>query len=329
MLGRVAAVMLAAACAVTGTLALTQPLLMPVGARHTRGGSIGRTRQLMQLPRARCWEALDGREVNVVRAAKLSAKGSSQELEEDVVDADTKSALSWLVPVVIVGAVVATAVETTGVDPLEALRSIDFTKTIEEAADKVEALGPYGYLYFSVIYIGAEVLALPAVPLTASAGYLFGAISGTATVLVSATIAAAISFLIGRFLLRSWVERITADNPKFQAIDKAVGAEGFKIVLLLRLSPLLPFALSNYFYGLTAVGFWPYLAATALGFAPGTFAYVYTGEAAKALTSGEEAAGGLPWYAYVGLAAFLGVISKVITDIASEAVRQVEEEAGR
>ena len=106
--------------------------------------------------------------------------------------------------------------------------------------------------------------ALPAVPLTASAGYLFGAVEGTAIVLFSATIAAGVSFLIGRSLLRSWVERVAGESAQFQAIDRAVASEGFKIILLLRLSPIFPFALSNYFYGLTAVEFGPYLAATLL-----------------------------------------------------------------
>lgn len=68
-----------------------------------------------------------------------------------------------------------------------------------------------------------------------------------------------------------------AQNPKFTAIDKAIGKEGFKIILLLRLSPIFPFALSNYFYGVTAVGFAEYMAGTMLGFFPGTLAYVYGG----------------------------------------------------
>ena len=58
----------------------------------------------------------------------------------------------------------------------------------------------------------AEVLAVPALPLTASSGYLFGLIPGFLTVLVSATIAASISFLIGRTLLRDWAQKIASGN---------------------------------------------------------------------------------------------------------------------
>lgn len=155
-----------------------------------------------------------------------------------------------------------------------AVQSLDVGAVLSGVSARVDQLGPLGFLYFGAVYVIAEVLALPAVPLTASAGYLFGAVQGTAVVLVSATIAAGLSFLIGRFLLRGWVESIAAESPQFRAIDKAVQREGFKIVLLLRLSPIFPFALSNYFYGLTAVDFWPYLIATLIGFAPGTALYV-------------------------------------------------------
>ena len=170
-----------------------------------------------------------------------------------------------------------------------------------------------------------EVLALPAVPLTASAGYLFGAVEGTAIVLFSATIAAGVSFLIGRSLLRSWVERVAGESAQFQAIDRAVASEGFKIILLLRLSPIFPFALSNYFYGLTAVEFGPYLAATLLGFAPGTFLYVYSGEVASvaAGAAGDDAA--YPWYVYAG---FLSVGAFVAAKVTEVATRALEESGG-
>jgi uncharacterized membrane protein YdjX (TVP38/TMEM64 family) len=69
--------------------------------------------------------------------------------------------------------------------------------------------------------------------------------------------------------------------PQWRAIDRAINKEGFKVVLLLRLSPLLPFALSNYLYGLTSVDFWSFVSATFLGFSPGTLAIVYAGSAGK------------------------------------------------
>ena len=204
------------------------------------------------------------------------------------------------------------------------LPSVDPKEIINGVADEVEKLGPLGPLYFSVVYVLAEVLALPAVPLTASAGYLFGAVEGTAVVLFSATIAAGASFLIGRSLLRKWVEGIAAESEQFQAIDRAVAAEGFKIILLLRLSPIFPFALSNYFYGLTAVEFGPYLAATLLGFAPGTFLYVYSGEVASLVAAAPDDGGGapFPWYFYAGFLSVGAFIAAKVTEVATAALEE-------
>ena len=110
-----------------------------------------------------------------------------------------------------------------------------------------------------------------------------------------------------------------------RALDRAVASEGFKIILLLRLSPIFPFALSNYFYGLTAVEFGPYLAATLLGFAPGTFLYVYSGEVASvaAGAAGDDAA--YPWYVYAG---FLSVGAFVAAKVTEVATRALEESGG-
>src|SRR6056300_1686152 len=102
--------------------------------------------------------------------------------------------------------------------------------------------------------------------LTASSGYLFGLLPGTATCLFSAAVAASLSFVIGRTLLRGYVERVLARSPKFQSIDRAIEKEGFKLMLLLRLSPLFPFALSNYLYGASSIKFLPYFLGTLFGF---------------------------------------------------------------
>eukprot|EP00571_Detonula_confervacea_P013410 CAMPEP_0172304558 /NCGR_PEP_ID=MMETSP1058-20130122/5951_1 /TAXON_ID=83371 /ORGANISM="Detonula confervacea, Strain CCMP 353" /LENGTH=365 /DNA_ID=CAMNT_0013015835 /DNA_START=139 /DNA_END=1236 /DNA_ORIENTATION=+ len=181
-----------------------------------------------------------------------------------------------------------------------------------------------GMIYFSSFYILAEILAIPAVPiLTASSGYLFGSLPGTVTCLFSASIAASISFVIGRTLLRGYVERVLADNPKFQSMDKAIEKEGFKLMLLLRLSPLFPFALSNYLYGASSIRFLPYFFGTLLGFAPGTFAYVYAGRIGKALTI--DSASAEPWYVYVGGMAVVVALLKIAGDVASGVIDSMEE----
>ena len=118
---------------------------------------------------------------------------------------------------------------------------VDMNHVLDKAVDRIAASGPYGYLYFALVYIAAEMLAIPVFPLTASSGYLFGLVPGYCTVLISATLAAMASFFIGRTLLREWATQFTSKWPKWTAIDKAIAKEGLKVITLLRLSPLLPF----------------------------------------------------------------------------------------
>jgi uncharacterized membrane protein YdjX (TVP38/TMEM64 family) len=202
------------------------------------------------------------------------------------------------------------------------LRNFHPAELLQLAVSTIQAQGPMGYVYFGLLYVLAEILAIPAIPLTASSGYLFGMVGGCSVVLVSATVAAAISFLLGRTFLRKFVENLLGDNPRFRAIDAAIAKEGFKIILLLRLSPIFPFAISNYLYGLTSVPFWQYLGASMLGFFPGTVAYVYGGGQVGALVGGTG--GGLPWYGYAAGLAFAAASIKVVGDIATKAVTQIE-----
>ena len=71
--------------------------------------------------------------------------------------------------------------------------------------------------------------------------------------------AAAVAFLIARYFARERILKFVEGNKRFLAIDKAIGENGFRVVTLLRLSPLLPFSLGNYLYGLTSVKFIPYV----------------------------------------------------------------------
>lgn len=207
------------------------------------------------------------------------------------------------------------------IDALAMVQTFDFASFLDDSVAFVEQAGPLGYAYFWLVYVVAEVLALPAVALTASAGYLFGVVPGTAIVLLAAATAASVSFLIGRTIGRDFILEVASGNDRFNALDKVISREGFKIVLLLRLSPLFPFALSNYLYGLTSVPFFDYFWGTLIGFAPGTAAYVYTGTMGKALIGGDSS---LPWYGYVGVLALLIGIAQFLTDIATRAVEELE-----
>jgi uncharacterized membrane protein YdjX (TVP38/TMEM64 family) len=194
--------------------------------------------------------------------------------------------------------------------------------TLQEVVEMVQAMGPAAPLYFGVIYLIAEILAVPATPLTLSAGYLFGLTQGTAIVLVAASIAASISFFVGKTFLRSWVESVLEENPKFAKIDRAIAKEGFQLLFLVRLSPIFPFALSNYLYGASAIDFGSYFWATLFGFTPGTVAAVYTGMVGKALTYGE----GEPWYVYAGGFGAMLVFLKLVTDVATNIVESLDED---
>lgn len=195
--------------------------------------------------------------------------------------------------------------------------------SLQQLLDYVESAGSAGPLYFGVAYFLAEILAIPATPLTMSAGFLFGVGPGTITVLIAATFAASFGFVVGKTVLRGTVEKILEDNPKFAKLDKAVGEEGFPLLLLVRLTPLFPFSLSNYVYGASSIKFPDYFFGTLLGFAPGTLAYVYTGQVGQTLFTGE---GSQPWYVYVGGLAVLTGFLKLVTDAATKIVSALDED---
>ena len=152
-------------------------------------------------------------------------------------------------------------------NPQELLRS---------ALKWVESLGYIGGLVFMLIYIVATVAFIPGSVLTLGAGVLFGVVLGSVYVFVGATLGAIAAFLVGRYLARDWIGKKIEGNPKFDAIDRAVSHAGFKIVLLTRLSPVFPFNLLNYAFGITGVTLKDYALAS-VGMFPGTVMYVYIG----------------------------------------------------
>jgi uncharacterized membrane protein YdjX (TVP38/TMEM64 family) len=162
--------------------------------------------------------------------------------------------------------------------------------TLASFLEWVQGIGPWGPVLFAAAYVPAAVLFVPGSLLTLGAGFVFGLAKGTVVVSLGSTAGAAAAFVVARSLAHDWVARRLARRPILTAIGRAVEIEGFRIVLLTRLSPVLPFNLLNYAFGLTAVPFRTYVLASWIGMLPGTIMYVYLGSAAKsvaALMSGE------------------------------------------
>ncbi|MBI4483426.1 MAG: TVP38/TMEM64 family protein [Acidobacteria bacterium] len=192
----------------------------------------------------------------------------------------------------------------------------------------IRGSGAAGMLVYALVYIVATVGLLPGSVLTLGAGFAYGPIVGTALVSPASVMGATLACLLGRSLARGWIARKVAGNAKFRAIDQAIGESGFKIVLLLRLSPVFPFNLLNYGLGLTAVRLRDYVLASFLGMLPGTFLYVYLGSlvtSASELLSGKRADAGWGGQAvyWGGLAATV-LVTVFVTRIARRALaRQI------
>ena len=190
----------------------------------------------------------------------------------------------------------------------------------------VDSLGAVGAIAFIIIYILATVAFFPGSILTLGAGVVFGLVLGSFYVFIGATIGATAAFLVGRYLARGWVAEKIQGNSKFQAIDEAVGREGLKIVLLTRLSPIFPFTLLNYAYGVTGVSLKDYLIGCA-GMIPGTIMYVYIGSLAGSLaTIGTSAPATNPVLSWtIRLIGFIATVAVTlyVTKIARQALASV------
>lgn len=194
-----------------------------------------------------------------------------------------------------------------------------------EFLEWVNTLGVWGPAVVVLFYIVACIFWLPGSLITIGAGFAFGVVWGTVTVSVGSTLGAVAAFLVGRFIARDWVGRKVAANPKFAAIDDAVADQGFVIVLLTRLSPLFPFNMLNYGYGLTKVSLGTYALASWIGMLPGTVMYVYVGSLAKAATevaSESAARSTVDWFSYAVGFVVAVVVAVYVTRVARRALRE-------
>lgn len=190
----------------------------------------------------------------------------------------------------------------------------------------IDSLGAWGPAVFLLFYMAAVVVLVPGSMLALLAGLAYG-IWGLPLALLAASAGASISFLIGRHLLRSHVQAMTRRRPTWRAFERAVSEGGWRIVTLVRLSPVLPFNLQNYFFGITGIPFRHYLPATFLGIIPGTTVNVSLAAAGYAI--GMDGIAGLLHPAKLVLFALGLAVTGIVCWTTTRRVRAILQLAGQ
>lgn len=167
------------------------------------------------------------------------------------------------------------------------IRTLPVADWLEQFKQWVQGQGPIGYVLYALVYMVCCVLIIPALALTLGSGAIFGFVGGALVNLIGATLGATVAFLLARTVLRHRIERMTSENPKFRALDRAITREGTKIMWLVRLSGFPPFTWVNYAFGLTGIRLTPFLVTTFFGIIPGTLAFTWAGAAGAAALTGQ------------------------------------------
>jgi uncharacterized membrane protein YdjX (TVP38/TMEM64 family) len=189
--------------------------------------------------------------------------------------------------------------------------------------------GVWGPILLGVFYVVCSVFLVPASIPTLAAGFLFGVFLGSLTAILGSTAGACAAFLAGRMMARGRVARRIARSRKFAAIDRMIGRNGFKVVLLSRLSPISPFVILNYLFSLTNVSFREYALGSLIGMIPGTVLFAYFGAGLRSLAEVTAyAEGQLPTtpaervFFWAGLAATVAIVV-VLAHLAHRSLQRV------
>ena len=139
-----------------------------------------------------------------------------------------------------------------------------------------------GIFAFVCIYIFIVLLILPASWLSLLSGFLYGSYLGSIIVFISASIGASVAFFISKSFFAEKLNNFFSRYPNLSVMEQIVKKGGLKLIFLARLSPIFPFSILNYFYGLNNVKFRDF-ALGLFGIIPGTFLYCSIGSLAKSL----------------------------------------------
>ena len=176
---------------------------------------------------------------------------------------------------------------------------------VKQFSEWIDGFGAAGVIGFALLYLVGTLVLMPGTPMSIAAGIAYGWWA-LLIVLGAGLISAAIAFIISRHLLRERVEKMLRQRPPLRATEEAVNEEGWKVVALVRLSPVIPFAVQNYFFGVTGVPFATYLAVTAIAVLPGGFLNIYLGVLAR--TAAQDGGAATWGFLIIGLIATVVVM---------------------
>lgn len=196
---------------------------------------------------------------------------------------------------------------------------------LDAASKELRDLGALGVVLYIAIYVVATLCAFPAALLSIGAGFAWGPIGGVAVAIPSATLAGATAFTLSRTIFRARFHRWMSGHPRFAAVEHAVESKGAWLVLWLRFSPVFPFPILNYLFGLTEVAFAKFVLATALGMMPITFMYTYAGSLGRELGQADLSGGALGPEKFVVLGVGIAVTIAVTIWVGGTARRALRE----
>jgi uncharacterized membrane protein YdjX (TVP38/TMEM64 family) len=201
-----------------------------------------------------------------------------------------------------------------------------WTSWMEQAVAWIEHTGPIGWVWFVILYTISCVLFLPGSILSFGAGAVYGFAGGTLLVSIASVGGALTNFLTTRYLLRGWMELRLARSRKFQALNHVATRDAWRLIILTRISPILPHSLVSCALGLSHVPFWRYIVASWIGFLPISAAYAFAGAVFGSAAKGGIHQGPTAWMIYATEILITILVTIWITRAAHKALKSVAPE---
>ncbi len=186
-----------------------------------------------------------------------------------------------------------------------AATQLDLADTVLGLIERLRALGPAGMVPFALSYAVASVFLVPVTPFSLASGFLYGPVGGFFTAWGGEVAGACLAYAGGRWVFRERARKLMLRSAMLAALDDALEEQGWRLLVLVRLSPLFPFGPLNYALGFSGVKPLHYVLATAVGVAPACLLLVWTGSTLphlQAVLEGEEGLEGA-WLYWFGLLA--------------------------